>query len=64
MNDIPPGPKENVFVIVQRTMADKLEFPDDCGVWGHAETTVNSTLIAYRVSVDRKIQNQRHYIPL
>lgn len=40
VNNIPPGPKENVFVIVQRTMAGKFELPDDCGVWGRAGITV------------------------
>ena len=76
LNNIPPGPKANVYVLVQRTTATKYEFPDDCGVWGRAGTTVNSTFIEKdntlktvvvkenRFCVERKIQNQRHYIPL
>ena len=45
VNDIPPGPKENVFVNVQMSMEGKFEFPDDCSMRGRAGTKVKSTLI-------------------
>ncbi|KAL3889925.1 hypothetical protein ACJMK2_002242 [Sinanodonta woodiana] len=47
--DIPPGPKNNVYVVIDitgKSHKGKLEFPDDCGVWDtHVGTTVNQTFL-------------------
>ena len=55
VNDIPPGPKENVFVVVQRSMEGKFDFPDDCSMRGRVGTTVNSTSIAKENTLKRQL---------
>lgn len=42
---IPWGPKDNVYLLLKKTSETIHEFPDDCGAWGRAGTTVNSTFI-------------------
>ncbi|XP_052699373.1 uncharacterized protein LOC128176881 [Crassostrea angulata] len=73
---IPTGPKENIYILVKTTTNSKQEFPDDCGVWGRAGTTVNSTFIEKdgklktvvvrdsQICVERKVQNVRQYVPI
>lgn len=72
---IPTGPKENIYILVKTTTNSKQEFPDDCGVWGRAGTTVNSTFIEKdgklktvvvrdsQICVERKVQNVRRTDP-
>lgn len=73
---IPIGPKNNVYLLLQRTSDNVHEYPDDCGAWGRTGTTVNSTFIKQNgklksvflknalYCVEKMIQGQRQYPPI
>lgn len=75
---IPRGQKNNVYAMLKMNSKrdSKYEFPDDCGVWGRAGTTVNSAYmlkdgklktVVYKKDAycnERKIGGQRMFVPL
>ncbi len=53
--DIPPGPKNNVYVVLDiicNNHKGKHEFPNDCGVWDtHGGTNVNQ-MFCFKQTID------------
>ena len=78
LQKIPPGAKNNVFLVLKTNKDTKFEFPDDCGTWGRSGTTVNTTYVktnnklktvVYKKETDsycveKKIQGKRTFVPL